>query len=201
MIAVHAGVDGTLRVDGDDDAAEVAFVDADWIPEGHEGPVPCIPAGDAAAAAGRLLASARHIVSLVADTPGPVEVGGEGLIARSVRAALSDRGDGAERPAAVVDCSGDPAYLLDAIGRVSDLGLIVLAGEPLGRPFSIDLYVDVHRRGLRLAGAPRPDTLTPVEDPAAVERALAELAEATPGEPPPRGAAWYSVAGASGRRA
>jgi hypothetical protein len=198
MIAVHAGAGGSLRLVGDGSAVEVAFVDADWIPLGYEGAVPCIAAGDAAGAAGRLLASARHIVALLSETSGPVEVRGDGLIAHTVRAALSDRGNGAERPAAVVDCSGDPTYLLDALGRVSDLGLIVLAGEPLGRPLAVDLYIDVHRRGLRLIGAPRPDTHKPVENPPALERALEQLADAPPGEPLPRGAAWYRASADQG---
>ncbi len=52
----------------------------------------------------------------------------------------------------MIETTGDPEAVVAATRRLSDLGTIVLAGEPLDRRLRIDLYDDVHVRGLRLVG-------------------------------------------------
>ena len=196
MISIEErGPDGIRLVrSGAGTATATAFIDADWIRTSYGGPVPALEDDDRAAAAGRLLASADHIAGLVDSAPaGGVEVIGAGLVAHEARTLLGRRNGTGDRPAAIVDCSGDPAGVLDAIRRVCDLGVVVLAGEPLGRQLAIDLYVDVHRRGLRLIGAPRPGDLPPVQDDARVARALELLADVDPGAPVPADARWVAV--------
>jgi threonine dehydrogenase-like Zn-dependent dehydrogenase len=156
--------------------------------------VAALPAADAAEAAGLLLAGADHIARLVDAAPaGHVEVIGDGLTAVSVRAALSRRGARSARPAALIDCAGDPVRLLELIPRVQDQGVVVLAGEPQCHELAVDLYVDVHRRGLRIIGAPRPETHAPVTDETRIGRALEQLEHVQPGAAPPTAAPWFAV--------
>jgi threonine dehydrogenase-like Zn-dependent dehydrogenase len=187
MISLHSGL-----IRADDDAT--AFLDRDWLGSTTDGPLMSLAARDAEEAAGRLLAVADRVTQLLEAAPaGGVEVLGDGLVARAVRAGLGAREAPDERPAAVVDCAGNPARLLDAIARVREMGVVVLAGEPVGRELAIDLYVDVHRRGLRLVGAPRPDVLAPVTDAPRVRAALDRLARVPSGAAPPADAAWFTV--------
>ena len=46
--------------------------------------------------------------------------------------------------------------IVDATRRVADLGTIVLVGEALGRTADMNLYADVHVRGLTLVGVSPP---------------------------------------------
>jgi threonine dehydrogenase-like Zn-dependent dehydrogenase len=56
-------------------------------------------------------------------------------------------------PVAVIDATGDPAVLAELTAAVCERGVVVLAGEYLGRvPF--DLYPDLHLRGLTAVGIP-----------------------------------------------
>ena len=77
------------------------------------------------------------------------EVVGAGALADALRARLRAPGT---PPAAIVDTTGDPAALADALARVDDLGTVVLAGPPPGEPVALDLYADLHVRGLTLIG-------------------------------------------------
>jgi O-succinylbenzoate synthase len=174
------------RLVADDGAT--AFLDRDWLGAGGDGPLPALSAPDAEDAAGRLLATVDRILGLVGHAP--AQVLGDGFVAGALRAALAAPG---ERSEAVIDCAGDPDRLLDAIARVRDLGVVILAGEPVGRELAIDLYVDVHRRGLHVLGAPRPEALTPVADAARVRAALEQLARVPSGAAPPTGATWLAV--------
>jgi threonine dehydrogenase-like Zn-dependent dehydrogenase len=174
---------GLLRVvDGTN-----AFLDRDWLGGGGDGTLPALHAATAEEAAGRLLATVDHILGQVGQAP--TDVLGDGFVARSLRSALPAPGG---RAAAVVDCTGDPIRLLELIRSVQDGGMIVLAGEPVGRELRIDLYVDVHRRGLRIVGAPRPETCAPVTDDARVRHALQQLEHVRPGAAPPA-APWFAV--------
>jgi hypothetical protein len=56
----------------------------------------------------------------------------------------------------VVDTTGDPETIRSALDRVSDLGMVVLAGESSGRVLDLDLYSSVHRRGLFVVGVASP---------------------------------------------
>ena len=67
--------------------------------------------------------------------------------------ALRDRLAGpAAPPAAIVDTTGDPAGIAGGLARVDDLGTVVLAGPVPEGPVALDLYADVHVRGLTVVG-------------------------------------------------
>jgi hypothetical protein len=185
---------------------ELAYADADWLVAGAPGPVPALVASgrdlrfgsvvralagdpDAAAFAALAAVGAEAARVALAAGPGRVEVLGSGLIAAEARRALGERcapAGEAGRPAAVVDATGDPAAIRDALARVADMGTLVLAGEALGRGFPLNLYPDVHVRGLRLVGVGPPRAAVPEpgrsEPPAAVSAGAAL--------PPAR---WYRI--------
>ena len=46
--------------------------------------------------------------------------------------------------------------IVDATRRIADLGTVVLLGESLGRRAEMNLYPDVHVRGLTLVGVAPP---------------------------------------------
>lgn len=91
---------------------------------------------------------------------GTVEVTGDGRFAGEIRAAIetgadsgpSSRDGGPARPACIVETTGRPEVIRQALARLADLGLLVLAGPP--SVLALDLYPDVHVRGLRLVGVP-----------------------------------------------
>jgi threonine dehydrogenase-like Zn-dependent dehydrogenase len=56
----------------------------------------------------------------------------------------------------IVDTTGDPDAIADATRSLADLGTLVLAGETHGGTLAIDLYPDVHVRGLRMVGVAPP---------------------------------------------
>ena len=57
---------------------------------------------------------------------------------------------GEERPHRLVDETGDVAEVERLLDRVADLGEVVLAGPPLPRDATIDLYANIHVRGITL---------------------------------------------------
>ena len=200
---------------GPDDAH--AFFDADWVPR-QAGPVPALLVADgelraswggpgvaigtlaaADAVALALAAAAQEVADVVSDVPGSVEVLGSGAVARLVRELVADtaRSD-ADRPAAIVDCSGDPEAIAAAAERVDDLGTLVLAGPPPGDPLTLDLYPDVHVRGLRLVGAPPPLAEgAPITEGPLPERLRSSLRTLDTRELPANGAAWYELPAAA----
>jgi hypothetical protein len=158
--------DGFAYVDGDVVVPELA----DGVPallvearsaRWSRGPEVELPAGMAADRAAQLAfgSVARDAVRAV-DASGRTEVIGKGVVAAMVRRLVPRAsGGGSDRdgpPRTIVDTTGDPAVLEPATRRLADLGTLVLAGEPLGRRLSLDLYPDVHRRGLRLVGVAPP---------------------------------------------
>jgi hypothetical protein len=186
-----------------------AYVDADWIGEEEDDAIPALlrtpdgalvfggitvktteavaPDEAAAAVLETVALSALELVAAVDG--GRIEVLGHGAIAERIR-------DGAGRPNGgapldvVVDATGDPALLAEALGRLRDEGTLLLVGERAGRTASFDPYPDLHRRGLRLIGAPRPLTVLPASwTPAAFEPPAAVRL----GEPPAAEARWYRV--------
>lgn len=217
MIRAEVRDDGVVLF-ADLPPGSLAYVDRDWLPAGS-GVVPGIVAapngviawcdgppaegwddaetGTAAALA--LLAVSREAAAVV-EGLAPVEVTGDGLVARRLRALLEGHvaGEGAERPEAIVDTTGNPATILDATRRVADLGTVVLAGECPGRPTELDLYPDVHVRGLTLAGVAPPlhrsrTSATESDDAGLVAWCRASLAEVGSGSVVPEDAAWYCV--------
>jgi hypothetical protein len=197
-----------------------AYVDRDWIPLSN-GPVPAITvAGDAAlawcdrapvpaatgidpdtAAALALLAVAQDAAA-VERLAGTVEVTGNGLVAAQVRALIGDdvRADGVEPPTTIVDTTGDPAVIADSTRRLANLGTLVLVGESIGRKVALNLYQDVHLRGLTLVGVAPPlqratfRAAIESDDPL-LESCRELLVKVPPGVPLPLDGAWYRVSG------
>jgi threonine dehydrogenase-like Zn-dependent dehydrogenase len=88
---------------------------------------------------------------------GPVEVLGETGLADAVRVRLAEtQGPRGGRPAAVIDTTGEPRHIEAALRRVADLGTVVLAGPLPSGPVQLDLYADLHVRGLTVIGVPSP---------------------------------------------
>jgi hypothetical protein len=204
----------------------VAYVDRDWLPpssgelpslvalaEGTltwcESPPVAVPStldSDTAAVLA-LLSVAQAVVAAVGHVlPHSVEISGSGMIAQQVRQLLDTpsadgRSTRRERPDAIVDTTGDPRMVVDATRRVAELGTVVLVGESLGRRAEMNLYPDVHARGLKLVGiAPplqRPEALfaqTDPDDPLVV-RCRESLVHVDAGSPLPPGATWYRISG------
>jgi hypothetical protein len=150
-----------------------------------------------------LLAVAREAAASVTGVPvGSVEVTGTGLIANQVRALVGTASTWrAGHPSAVVDTTGDPAVIVDATRRVADLGIVVLAGEALGRKAEMNLYEDVHVRGLTLVGVAPPlqDGVLRLAENSAdntlVESCRKSLAHVGPDSPLPSDSTWYRVSG------
>jgi hypothetical protein len=155
-----AYVDGDVVVAGLADGVPALVVEARsarW----DRGPAVELPAGMAADRAAHLaFGSVSREAAGAVDASGRAEVIGKGVVAAMVRRLVPQaRGDGSGDdgpPRTIVDTTGDPAVVEAATRRLADLGTLVLAGEPLGRRLSLDLYPDVHRRGLRLVGVALP---------------------------------------------
>lgn len=183
--------DDTLTVEGDLDEGQAAVFDREWAPPGRSTEVPALvlPAEQAAAGADALSLLASKAVA-AADGQ-PVAVTGSGLVASEARHLLREQGrlvgEGGTPAAAVVETTGDPSELARAIENVETMGTVVLAGEPLARTYDLDLYPDVHVRGLTLVGIPR------VESASGAEHARDGLQELRTGEALDDAALWYCV--------
>jgi threonine dehydrogenase-like Zn-dependent dehydrogenase len=155
-----------------------------------------------------LLSVAQAVVAAVERVlPNAIEIAGHGLIARQLRelleapSAKGGRSTRLEQPDAIVDTTGDPRIVVDATRRVAELGTVVLVGESLGRRAEMNLYPDVHVRGLTLVGiAPplkRAEALfaqTDADDPL-VASCRDALVHVDAGTPLPPGATWYRISG------
>jgi hypothetical protein len=165
--------DGGAHLDVALRPGSVAFADADWL--AAPGRVPAIVVTDGriswdggetvelplglppeAAAAALLAALAERACEASGGAAHPVDVLGGGAVAACVRALLRAKAAPEEQPAAIVDTTGDPERIAAATRRLAPLGTLVLTGEPAGRTLALDLYPDVHARGLRVVGVPRP---------------------------------------------
>ncbi len=199
-----------------------AYVDRDWLPassqtvpslsvspdgwvawcEGSLRQAPNATDPDTAAALA-LLSVAREASAVVEGLPsGTVEVIGNGVIARLVRVVVGNAAHGAGRtpvpPRAIVETTGDAQTIVDATRRLEDLGTLVLVGEALGRIVEMDLYADVHVRGLTLVGVSPPlyDGEFPqaqADDDRLLDACRASLARVSSRRMLPPGAAWYRV--------
>jgi hypothetical protein len=96
------------------------------------------------------------LISRLPEWPsGPVEVVGDGQLADTLRARLglgsaTDRGP-APRPAVIIDTSGSPEWIKQALRRLDDLGTLVLT-RAVGGDVSLNLYDDLHFRSLTIMG-------------------------------------------------
>ena len=102
--------------------------------------------------------NAATAIASLPDGEGLVEVVGTSALADEVRRLLGERirlPRADERPTAIIETTGEPAALETALQRVDDLGTVVLAGPLPTRPLALDLYSDLHVRGLTLVGGSR----------------------------------------------
>jgi hypothetical protein len=217
VIRAEVANDHLVLVSDRDDV--VAYVDAEWIPS-RTGPVPALviegthirwssEAGGVALPHGLdsehgaqlvLVDVALDAVEAVADVPaGLVKVIGEGLVASRVRQLLGTRFDphDAAPPAAVIDTTGVPEVFVAAIRDLADRGMLVLAGQP-HRVVDLDLYPDVHVRGLELVGiAPPLSRGAPWDHGRGRHSTAATVIEPARrvaiGAALPRGGSWYCV--------
>ena len=96
---------------------------------------------------------AAAALAVAAAGPRPVEVVGSGELAAAIRAQLGGgQGRSEELPGTIVETTGEVAGIQAALARVRDLGLVVLAVAPAPGAPDIDLYADLHVRGLTVAG-------------------------------------------------
>jgi threonine dehydrogenase-like Zn-dependent dehydrogenase len=102
-------------------------------------------------------ALAAAAVAAAASGPLPVEVAGSGELAAAIRAELGlSTVASEERPGTIVETTGAVAEIQAALARVRDLGTVVLAVAPAPEAPDLDLYVDLHARGLTVVGVPEP---------------------------------------------
>lgn len=95
----------------------------------------------------------EEVLRALAGHDGPVEVVGDDGLAQALRERLGSRDADADRPAVVIETAGTAGGLQAALERVDDLGVVLLAGpEPPGA-VALDLYADLHVRGLTLTTA------------------------------------------------
>jgi threonine dehydrogenase-like Zn-dependent dehydrogenase len=145
------------------DEGEVAFVDADWLPAAGRTAVAAITIssgddhqpveiarGQLAATAGAAVAGLKnHDVDLAS-----IHVPGRGAVADEVRRRLGlEVGPPTEtpaRPRVWIETSGAPEALETALAGVADLGTVVLTAPAREPTIAIDLYRDIHLRGLHL---------------------------------------------------
>jgi hypothetical protein len=157
--------DGGLTIEADLPEGQVAVLDREWAPSGRSSAIPVVmldtDEGDATERGAAALADiARAAVAAV--TEDTVAVTGAGFVAFEARRLLRGQGrlapDDAEfPPAAFIETTGEPSVVREATERVRTMGTVALAGEPLARPYDLDLYPDIHLRGLRLLGIARPE--------------------------------------------
>ena len=99
--------------------------------------------------------TAPAVLAALAGVTGAVEVTGSGPLAAEVRRLLGARPSQAGgAPAAVVETTGERAAVAEALRRVATLGTVVLAGPVPSAPVTLDLYADLHVRGLTVVGLP-----------------------------------------------
>jgi hypothetical protein len=106
---------------------------------------------DTTGSPGRLAAAVSE--ALAGVERGRVRVDGAGPLATELRALLGAELPEPARPLAVVETTGTADGLRAACEQVADRGLVLLAAEA-DEPVDMDVYRDVHRRGLELLGVP-----------------------------------------------
>ena len=200
MIRAQTTTEGTVL-----DASELAlgdtyYLDADWLPEDGSSleimPI-VVKAGvpDPDGVAGGILVQLAERAAAAVGSAESVVVMGSGTVARQIRRVLAMWGTAPceePPPAVVVEATGAPRSIANALREVRTLGTIVLVGDQLARACTLDLYSDLHVRGLRLVGLARRPPAEP-EDTRLPDPVRAELARVTPGMVLPKGAGWYRV--------
>ena len=224
MIRTHAEGGGAV-LEASLDPGAVAYLDAEWLlpatgralphvlvaPDGSlrwgEHATPGVgPERDPDLASGLvLLAVAREAINAAREAidaarPGPgngsVDVIGSGVVASYIREALPRSADTTtEAPTVIVDTTGDPSAIIEATRRLATLGTLVLAGEAREPGFPMNLYPDLHVRGLHVIGVAPPlfDGRDDGTDALLPETFTRTLSEVSPGAviADPRG--WYRI--------
>lgn len=150
-------------------AGSRAWIDRDWLSDSAPHIVPALvlePDGTLRFGEGELgtgTSPMGAMADLVARVAAPaaglscVEVLGGGAVAAAVRTLTGSKPlTENERPQCLIVVGGGADAIVAATERVPDAGLVVLAVERLGEPIEINLYRDIHRRGLRVIGVPGP---------------------------------------------
>ena len=98
--------------------------------------------------------NAADILDALPEASDRIEILGEGPLADDLRTRLGDRArpHPDAPPSAIIDTTGDAAAVVSTLRRVEDLGTVVLAGPPASKAVALDLYSDVHVRGLTIIG-------------------------------------------------
>lgn len=207
-------VDGGLALAAELEPGWVAYVDRDWVPPDPGLPVRALAIepesgkarfgdgeprtlapGDSDDLAARALVDVAHEAAAAVGRLRPVEVRGSGITAAFIAAILGispGRREGSEQPRAIVETTGDPEAIADATRRLADLGTLVLAGDAFGDRVKLNLYPDVHSRGLVISGVRRP-----LESENGDGRTAPEAAAPVPvrsGQALDLGAPWYRLA-------
>jgi len=209
---VTASTAVTVRHDGaaviliadDLQPGHVAFVDGDAVDRATDDPVDALVLEDDEEAPRRAIhafaAVAEDVASLLLGQPATrVEVAGNGLLARLIRSTpLGTRAasqPGAEPPVVIVDTSGSRERIADALRRLDELGTLVLAGQASDSDPRLNLYTDLHRRSLTVAGVPAPvlNGRPPDGWEPPLDWAQVELRRVPVGARVPPGASWYVV--------
>jgi hypothetical protein len=191
-----AVTDGSVVFTGPLSAGFVAYVDSDQLPRAGDAEIEALvvpdgsPVDDGGALAlGALAAGVRDALAGV-ELAGPIDVVGAGIVAQALRA---EQPAGRRPSVVVVDLTGEPSAIVDALHRVEDGGAVLLAGNPAGRPAELDFYPDVHFRGLRVIGVP---PVGRAEEPSGAYASTSGVeapAQARVGGGVPLGAPWYRV--------
>jgi threonine dehydrogenase-like Zn-dependent dehydrogenase len=85
--------------------------------------------------------------------PPPIEVSGSSELAAAIGAELGgERERSSERPGTIVETTGEVSEIQAALARVRDLGTVVLVAAPAPDGPKLDLYTDLHVRGLTVVG-------------------------------------------------
>lgn len=171
-----------------------AYIDPDWLAEGAAHALVVAGRDSDEDAAAALMAHADAVLAALAGVPdATVAIVGDGAVAQIVRARLGDRAsevvEGA-RTAAVADMTGAPGALARAARAAADEGLVVLAGGAPVHDAALDVYPDLHRRGLRVVAIPPPQPTG--SDSGAALAAIGPPVRVAPGAPAPP-ASWYRV--------
>lgn len=165
---------GSLVLEGGLEPGVVAYIDTEWLAGDDGGDAPAMTVDGAgvfqfgghsweapqgldpdAAALLAFSSFAQDAVTVLTDPdPDVTTVTGNGIAAAEIRRALGATSAAAapDRPRAVIDTTGNPAAIRDAAHRLAGGGVLVLAGEPSGRRTDLNLYPDVHLRGLEVVG-------------------------------------------------
>lgn len=144
-------------------------------------------------AAREFAATAIAAMDTLAEVPhGAVEVIGDGILAALTRQILTDRAP-TVGPSAIVETSGSPAAVRDALRRSDPLGTVLLTAPPTHASVELATYSDLHVRGALVVGIPWHGNPTDHHtSPELVAMALDQLVDVTLGTPLPR-APWYRL--------